>query len=474
MAKNAKNSKSAKNTKNAQKSTKKTRSTQSTINTESNLKNQPKKWQVVVRLVIVALLVLALGGSLFFGIIASAYSLPVQTSAAQAGDRIDGRPAEEYAGATDDFPLVEAPYAALCTRDGRVLFERGIDQQVAMASTTKIMTAIIALETTALDTPLKVTYGAANTDGTDAGLIEGTTVSLHDALYALLLPSGNDAAVVIAENVSGMESRFVELMNAKAAELGMTATHFVDASGLSAEEHFTTARDYLALVRHCMNNQTFRQIVATATYQIDVQGSLLSFETTDALGDFLTVGDAIGVKTGYTDEAGYCFVGAADFNGIELYTVVFNAPTTDQRFLDTANLLEWGFRHYRTIELINPTQQVAEVAVLSWIDKTAAAHVPAVVSLDVFDLSGAITQDISIDDLERAAVAGQSCGQIVWSQNGEVLTTSKVVATESVPEPNFWEAVGIGWQRFWGIFSDDPGYASTVILLKNELAIPAS
>ena len=468
--------------------------------------NEQKTWVFVVRLILIGLLVLALGGSLFLGIFASAYSLPLpeaqatralQTAAEkehylilndfeefplQTGDRIDGRPAESYQSVTDDLPAVEAPYAALCTRDGRILFERNIDERVTMASTTKMMTAIVALEALPLDTQLYVTYGAAKTAGTNAGLEEGMTISLLDCLYALLLPSGNDAAVVIAQNVAEMESRFVEMMNKKAAELGMTSTHFEDASGLSVctvdedtgavEGHYTTVRDYMILTRYCMTNPTFRKVVSTGLYEVSVDYTTLSFKTTDMLRDFLTGPEAIGVKTGYTDEAGYCFVGAAESGGLELYTVVFNASTTDQRFIDTAELLEWGFRHYRTLELINTTQQVADVALLSWIDKTVAAYVPTVVRIEFFDLNGPITQDIIINDIEGEATKGHVCGQIVWVQGGEVLMTSEIVVDKTILPPDFWEGIGIAWKRFWGGFAGDPDHAETKILLKTELVIP--
>jgi len=483
----------AKNTKNKKK-VKGSRSNQGVQSAQKKKAEEKNTMQLVVRLVLVGLLVLALGGSLFFGIFASAYSLPMpqahaaslqeQTAPAlgsqeylqhldlQPGDRIDGRPAEEYEKTTDDFPTVQAPIASLCTRDGRILFERNIDEQVTMASTTKMMTAIVALETLPLETPLMVTFGAANTGGTSAGLAPGMTISLIDCLYALLLPSGNDAAVVIAENISGLESRFVELMNAKAAELGMNSTFYSDASGLSEENHYTTARDYMVLAQYCMRNPTFRQIVATGTYEINAGGHILNLITTDALSFYLNDATAIGIKTGYTDEAGYCFVGAGQANGLELYSVVFNAPNAERRFIDTANMLEWGFRHYRTVELINTSQKVAEVALLSWLDKTVAAYVPSVVRIELFDLNGPITQDIHINDIEGEATKGQVCGEIIWSQGGDVQMTSDVVVSRTVLAPDFWEGLGIAWQRFWGGFNGEPAYKETTILLKPELSIP--
>ena len=487
---------------------------------QSKKANEKSTMSIVVRWVLIGLLIIALCGSLFFGIVASAYSLPAQTDRGgtggtglgvpvsfagqtgtpspvppvpgssldalqhfelQPGDIIDGKPAEEYLPITDDLPDVQSPIAALCTRDGRILFERNIDEKVTMASTTKMMTAIIAIETTPLDTPLKVTYGASNAAGTDAGLAAGMNISLLDCLYALLLPSGNDAAMVIAENISGMEIRFVELMNKKAVELGMSSTHYLDSSGLSEEtegafeeNHVTTARDYLVLAQYCMRNPTFREIVATGTYQANIDGVVLDFITTDALSFYLKDAKAIGIKTGFTDGAGYCFVGAGQANGLELYSVVFDAPTEERRFVDTARMLEWGFRHYRTVELINTTQQVAEVALLSWIDKTVAAYVPSVVRIELFDLNGPITQDIKINDIAGDANKGASCGEIIWTQGGEVQMISEVIVDRTVLAPDFWEGLSIAWQRFWGTFENKPPHAETTILLKSELAIPDS
>ncbi|MDR3136158.1 MAG: hypothetical protein LBU07_01840 [Coriobacteriales bacterium] len=388
------------------------------------------------------------------------------------GDRIDGHPAEDYLTSTSDVPEVAAPYAGLCTKDGTLLFERNVDSAVSMASTTKMMTALVALENMSADHLLKVTSVAASTEGTSAGLQEDIELTLLDALYALLLPSGNDAAVVIAQNISNTEARFVELMNAKAAELGLTSTHFADSSGLSDENHYTTVRDFLLLARVCMDNRTFRDIVGSQTYTTTVGGEEREFVSTSMLPDVLEGAEALGIKTGSTDAAGFCFVGAAVARGIELYTVVFAAPSSEQRFYDTAELLEWGFRHYRAVELINTSQQVAEVALLSWPDKTVAAYAPAAVRIELFDLNGPISQEINITDIEGEASRGKTCGEIVWTQRDEVLATSSVVVGTTVLAPDFWQGLTIAWQRFWGTFFGELTHAESRLLLKQELTVP--
>ncbi|GHT77813.1 hypothetical protein FACS1894104_0030 [Actinomycetota bacterium] len=429
-------------------------------------KPQQKTWVTVARVIIIGLVVLGLIGSILLGAVGSAYGDSLPT------DRIDGKPVEQYSQVTKDIPNIQAPYAGLSTKEGSLLFERDIDTSVPMASTTKIMTGIIAIETTDLETPMKVTHGAANTDGTEAGLEEGMILPLRDVLYALLLPSGNDAAVVIAENLAGMESRFVDSMNAKAAELGMTATHFADASGLSDENHYTSARDYLVLARYCMKNPQFREIVGTKDHNITVGDKVMEMHTTSELAEVLEGAEATGIKTGYTDLAGYCYVGSAVSGGIELYAIVFGAADSEQRFYDVAALLEWGFRHYRTIELINSSQQVADVALTSWLDKTVPAYAPAVTRVEIFDLNGAISQEITISDISGEATQGAICGEIIWTQGDDVLTSSPVVVDQTVYPPSFFEGIAIAWQRFWGgIFGDKPN-ASTTILLKSDLPIP--
>ncbi|MDR2493310.1 MAG: D-alanyl-D-alanine carboxypeptidase [Coriobacteriales bacterium] len=454
---------------------------------------QQQTWKVVVRVLIVLLIIVAMAGSVLLGALTQSYGLEPAASTSLAApssaslapstslrpdmrpqDRIDGRSASEYRSSTDDIPDVQAQFAGLSTSDGRVLFERDADVAVPMASTTKMMTAIVALESTPLDTMMKVTLGAANTPGTEAGLEEGMMVSLHDLLYCLLVPSGNDAAVVIAENLSGYESRFVELMNEKAALLGMSSTHYADSSGLSDEDHYSTVRDYLKLAQYCMKNPVFREVVGTRHKELTIDGVLFEFESTSQLWDVLDGAEVTGIKTGFIEESGYCFVGSAVKNGIELYSVTFRGTDGIERFEDAAELLEWGFRHYRTIELVNPYQLVGTVALTSWIDKTVSAFAPSAVRVQVFDLNGPIAQEVSLSDIEGSVVQGQECGSIIWLQRGEVLATSPVVVSESVGAPGFFDGIGIGWSRFWGGFFGDAPHAVGSIALKSVVEVPAA
>jgi D-alanyl-D-alanine carboxypeptidase (penicillin-binding protein 5/6) len=332
-----------------------------------------------------------------------------------------------------------------------------------MASTTKIMTAVVALENAEPNTQMYVTYGAATTEGSTANLREGDTVSLADLIVCMMIPSGNDAAVAIAENISGTEFAFVDVMNEKAAELGMTGTHFSNASGLTDEDNYTTASDYLLLTRIAMGNSLFREIVATTDVIVEISGREEAYSSTNLL--LGSMEGANGIKTGFTDEAGYCLVASARRGTFELYAVVFHSSSEERRASDAQALLEWGFAHYRAVELINATKPVADVALLSWIDKTAPVVAAAPVAVNIFDYAGGIRQEITLTEKEGPLRKGETVGSLVWTQGQEVVAKVDLVAAEDVAEPTFWEGVGIWWQRLWGGFFGDPPHATSTTTL---------
>jgi D-alanyl-D-alanine carboxypeptidase (penicillin-binding protein 5/6) len=384
-------------------------------------------------------------------------------------DRVAGQTLAQTNPPIADAPDVVADYAALCTEDGTILWERDSGIAVPIASTTKVMTAVVALEQCSPETPMLVTYGAANTDGSSAELWEGDTTTFRDLLIGMMVPSGNDAAVAIAENVSGTEYAFVDLMNAKALELGMADTHFSNASGIIDEGNTTTARDYLILIRFAMQQPLFREIVGQQQAVAYFGGREAEFTSTNHLFDLMD--GVTGIKTGFTDAAGYCFVGAARQANIELYVVVLHSTDEMERFYDAQALLEWGFAHYFAIELINANIPVADLALTSWIDKSVEVYAAAPVAVHVFDYGGTITQEIELEDWEGAIVKGDRVGTIIWSQNGEVLATCDILAAQTVPEPSFWESISIGWKRFWGGFFAEPAHLDTEILLPETFTI---
>jgi D-alanyl-D-alanine carboxypeptidase (penicillin-binding protein 5/6) len=378
-------------------------------------------------------------------------------------DLVSGQPLGEGHPLVPDAPDLDADYAALCTKEGLVLWERNDHASVPMASTTKIMTAVVALEAADPQTPMLVAYGAANTEGSTANLQTGDTATLKDLIVCMMVPSGNDAAVAIAENIAGTEFAFVGLMNEKAAELGMKDTLFSNASGLTDEDNYTSASDYLLLTRAAMGNNLFREVVGVPSATAVVGGREETYDSTNML--LHEMEGANGVKTGFTDEAGYCLVASAKRGDFELYAVVFHSTSEEQRFVDAQTLLEWGFAHYRSIDLIDSTKDVAELALLSWIDKTVPVRAATPVTTTVFDHAGAIKQEVALTEREGTVLKGAVVGSIVWSQGNDVIAKVDLVATEDAPKPSFWKGVGIWWQRLFGGFFGGPAHADSTTTL---------
>ncbi|MGN0108359.1 MAG: D-alanyl-D-alanine carboxypeptidase family protein [Hominilimicola sp.] len=227
---------------------------------------------------------------------------------------------------------------------GEVVYSKNINQKHAMASTTKIMTAIIAIEKCNMDDIVTVSANAANQEGSAAYVTENMQLYMRDMLYGLMLNSGNDAAVAIAEHVSGSTEAFAELMNEKALELGLRNTHFVNPSGLDDIEHYTTAADLAKIARYAMANQEFREIVGTQTYQAHPLNSpeILYFSNHNKMLGLYE--GATGVKTGFTQSTGRCLVSAAKRDNMEFITVTLDDSND---WNDHMEMLDYAFsEHY--------------------------------------------------------------------------------------------------------------------------------
>ena len=254
-------------------------------------------------------------------------------------------------GYTPPAPAPDTSAAAYILMDpatGAVYASSNVDAERAMASTTKIMTAMVALS---FGTPdQRITVGTdinalAGTGASLAYLRQGDTLTLRHLLYGLLLPSGDDAAIVIADGVAGSQDNFIRLMNFEAALLGMRHTHYANVHGLDAPNHYTTALDLATLTRFALRNPTFAQIVATAHYELPATGAhgAYSWDNTNLLLSSEYYPGVTGVKTGYTGHAGACLVFAAARPYGQLLGVVLGEPDEQARFTDAAALLDWGF-----------------------------------------------------------------------------------------------------------------------------------
>lgn len=231
----------------------------------------------------------------------------------------------------------------------KILFEKNIHQKCAMASTTKIMTAIVVLENAKLSDIVVISRKAASTGGSRLGLKYKDKVSVKNLLYGLLLRSGNDAAVALAEHVGGNFDNFIKMMNRKAISLGLCCTHFESPHGLDSSEHFTTAYELALITDYALNIDTFRKIVGTHQCSIQINNYSKSISNTNEL---LGKQNVYGVKTGFTNNAGRCLVTSAKKNNdIDIIVVVLGADTKKIRTMDSSKLISYAFDNFSLINL---------------------------------------------------------------------------------------------------------------------------
>ena len=462
----------------------------------------------------------AKGARFFAGALALMLAWALCPSAAWAdvrsSDVIMGATVEMRGLPEGECPSIDAEYACLMAEDGTVLFERKADEQVPIASITKVMTALVALDNAPLDTRVEVSRYAASVGESTAGLQAGDVMTLDQALSALLVPSGNDAAVAIAESVGALLLQnggagevdgsansdggdplgaFVDAMNAKAQQLGMTESLFANPHGLDmgqfSDEMHCSARDVAILCQAAMKSETFRTAVdqATANVAITRNGApaTITLQSTDLL---LGVYEgACGIKTGYTSAAGPCFAGACQKPETLLLGIVLDSTSEEQRFDDVVNLYDWYSDHIvsYTLAQSNTTTtatlngQTATVPVVAyaplaaWIDKTVpVTFADPAAAVDVFAFDGEIEQTFTFDDIEGEVSAGQVVGQAIFYQNGELLAKQDLIACESVPAPDFFEGLGIWFQRFIAGFTGTTLEASPSVINQVKPVTPAA
>ena len=249
-------------------------------------------------------------------------------------------------------------------RSGRLLYGKNITERLYPASTTKMLTGIIALESGRMDEVATATYEALQSitlEDSHMGILVGEELTMTDLVNGMLIYSANDAANVIAIQLAGSMQAFVDLMNAKASEIGMTDTHFTNACGVHDDNHYTTASDLATLARYCMQNEQFREIVKQPTYHIDPTNKYSLNRDLPATNLFLSTARSsyylykpcTGIKTGTTEAAGHCLVASAEYNGLELLTVVMKCDDEDQKtkaysYNVSRNLFDYGFNNYET------------------------------------------------------------------------------------------------------------------------------
>ena len=232
---------------------------------------------------------------------------------------------------------------------GKILYEKNGNKQTPMASTTKIMTAIVVLENANLKDVVTIDSKAAGIGGSRLGLKKNDKITVNDLLYGLMLRSGNDAAVALANYVGGSVEGFAQMMNEKAKEMGLTNSHFIVPHGLDNDGHYTTAYELAKMADYALKIDKFKQIVGTQNTTIYINGYAKAINNTNKL--LGSVSGVYGVKTGFTNGAGRCLVTACKRDDLDIVTVIIGADTTKQRTADTIKLINYAYNNFEVINI---------------------------------------------------------------------------------------------------------------------------
>ncbi len=330
-------------------------------------------------------------------------------------------------------PSVSAQ-AAIVTEisSGRVLFSKNSDVQLPMASTTKIMTALVATEAAGdrLDEVIEISASAAGVEGSSMYLEQGEKMTLRELLYGLMLSSGNDAAVAIAEHIGGSVSDFVALMNEKATELGLTNTRFANPNGLPDESHYSSAHDMAKMTEYAIKNPDFAEIVKTKSYSISGEGKAYPRTLTNHNRLLRMYDGCIGVKTGFTKAAGRCLVSCAERDGMTLVCVTLNAPSD---WNDHSAMLDFGFENYNMVQLTDTETPLCTAE----IDGSYNVPIPVYASREIFfPLSEGETLIPEIQlfpHLSAPIEQGECVGKISFLPSGNIKLSADAIAGAEAP-----------------------------------------
>ncbi len=336
---------------------------------------------------------------------------------------------------------VSAESAILMDQEtGRVLYEKNADNSTLIASITKILTAIIAIESGKLDEYVKISDNAISTEGSSIYLKKDDKITLEDLVYGLMLRSGNDAAVAISEHVGSSQEGFAYLMNEKARWIGMTNSHFDNPHGLDSDTHFSTAYDMALLTKYAMENAVFREISGTSSYQSSAR-DYAWINKNKLLTQLYEYSN--GGKTGYTRAAGRTLVSTAEKNGQTLIVVTLNAPSDWQ---DHINLFEWGFEKFPLRKLQDKSTMTLQTNEEDPI--TAEIQEPIYYPLAKNEMNNISYKNY----VSRTPSDFDKIGKRIFYLNDEVITDTSLYlySIEETEDPSFWTTFMECLKRLFG------------------------
>lgn len=336
---------------------------------------------------------------------------------------------------------ISAPSAVLLEPStSRILYAKNENEQRACASVTKVMTLLLVMEALddgqiTLDEPVTTSEHAASMGGSDIWLEPGEVMSVNDMIKAVAVASANDAAVALAEHISGSEESFVAKMNERAKELGMNNTTFKNCNGLDEEGHVTTAYDVALMSKELIKHE---EIFNYTTIWMDTlrDGKTQIVNTNKLLKSYK---GANGLKTGTTSEAGCCIAATAERNGMTLLAVVLGANTGTERFDDATKLLDYGFSNYSLVTPALPDDVLDSVPVTDGMQKyvDVTADLPESLILSKDEAKGLTTEVVMNEDVAAPVIKGDVLGEVFYKVNSITITKAQIKAAEDVDSISF-------------------------------------
>lgn len=392
--------------------------------------------------IVPAICMIVLSASIFFTAI---QGNPPAKSISASNDSIIS-PAEKL----DDIPNLTAKHCIVSEFDtGRILYEKNAFRKSAMASTTKIMTALIVIEHCDLADIVTVSNKAAAIGGSEIKLKAGEEISVEHLLYGLMLESGNDAAVALAEHTAGQTEDFCILMNTKAKKIGALNTNFTSPHGLDDPNHYTTAFDLSIITKEAIKNDIFKKIVATKHY---TAGTRYFTNTNALLG---TVEGVDGGKTGFTNNAGRCIVLTAQRNGMRIIAVIFGCPDTLSRTIDGKRIIECIYKNYRIYDVLPAAFKAGQLDIRK--SKTSPSDIVTTTNIKIplteyeyknltftcevfgntFNIINLKETSDSIFYIKNNSSANTICGKISISVKDKVITSIDLIHTSDITQKTF-------------------------------------
>lgn len=346
-----------------------------------------------------------------------------------------------FLNATEEATTYAKSMAVIEADSGRLLYQKNSNQKLAMASTTKIMTALVVIKNCKnLDERFKVDDRAVGIEGTSLYLHKSEEKNVRELLYGLMLPSGNDAAIALACKIAGSEKEFCEMMNEEAKKIGANNTHFANAHGLDVDEHYTTAYDLALITAEGMKNEVFREIVSTKNVRVSGNEEVAGKALKNKNKLLWSLEGCNGVKTGFTNSAGRCFVSSVERGGMTIICCVLNCGPM---FEEAERLTNLAFENYKKYDLLKSYEPNKILNVKDGLKNSVQTYTMKHFSFPLtIEEYGKIEYDLKLPEVVQAPVEKeQEIGKIEIKLNNHLLFTEKIYTMDGVESTRFFDKV---------------------------------